>query len=185
MKKSFLLLAFLFSVLFVFSQEKHFTKTGIIVFDSDAPLEKIRAENTRVASVFDVSTGQIEFSLLIRSFEFKKALMQEHFNEEYMESDKFPKAIFKGNIEDISKVNFSKDGEYTVKVVGNLTMHGETNPVETTATFKVLKGKVSAKSSLDVKLTDYKVKVPSMMSKNIAETIEINVTIPEYELLKK
>lgn len=185
MKKLGLFLMVFGLVSSVFAQDKYFTKTGIIVFDSDAPLEKIRAENTRVASVLDVASGQIEFSLLIRSFEFKKALMQEHFNEEYMESDKFPKAVFKGNIEDISKVNFAKDGEYKVNVKGSLTMHGETNPVETTATFKVLKGKVSAISSFDVKLAEYKVKVPSMMSKNIAETIEINVTIPEYEILKK
>lgn len=175
----------IFTSSFVFSQEKYFTKTGVIVFESDAPLEEIKAVNRRVVSIFDASTGQMEFSLLIRSFEFKKALMQEHFNEEYMESDKFPKSEFKGKIKNIDEIDFNKDGEYPVNVVGKLTMHGETNEVETEGVFTVKNGKISATAKFSVLVDDYKIKIPSLMAKNIAEEIEITITIPKYELLKK
>ena len=185
MKKFTLILLLFLSTTVVFAQNKYFTKTGIIIFESDAPLEEIKAENRRVVSIFDDSTGQIEFSLLIRSFEFKKALMQEHFNEEYMESDKYPKSEFKGKILNIDEVDFNKDGEYTVKVSGKLTMHGETNDVETNGVFIVKNGEISANAKFSVLVEDYKIKIPSLMAKNIAEEIDITITIPKYELLKK
>lgn len=185
MKKFTLILLLFLSTSVGFSQSKYFTKTGIIVFDSDTPLEEIKAENRRVVSIFDASNGQMEFSLLIRSFEFKKALMQEHFNEEYMESDKFPKALFKGQISNIEEVNFDKNGEYQVKVFGKLTMHGETNDEETNGVFVVKNGEISASAKFTVLVEDYKIKIPSLMAKKIAEEIEITITIPKYELLKK
>jgi hypothetical protein len=185
MKSLILFFTFIFLASISSAQEKFYTKSGIIIFESDAPLEKIRAENRRVVSVFDKESGQIEFSLLIRSFEFKKALMQEHFNEEYMESDKFPKAVFKGNVENPSSLNFKKDGVYPVKVSGSLTMHGVTNSISTEAKFIVKNGKVSAEANFSVKVADYEIKIPSLMARNIAEVIEIKVLIPEYEPLKK
>jgi polyisoprenoid-binding protein YceI len=176
----------LFAVSLIASaQERYFTKSGVVIFESDAPLEKIKAENRRVVSVVDFSAGQIEFSLLIRSFEFKKALMQEHFNEEFMESDKFPKAVFKGKIHQPESVNLKKDGRYEVTVSGELTMHGVTNNVTTQAFFSVKNGKLSAESTFTVKVADYNIKIPSLMTKNIAEEIQINVSIPQYEILQK
>lgn len=167
------------------AQTRYFTKSGVIVFESDAPLEKITATNKRVATVLDTETGQLEFSALIRLFEFKKALMQEHFNEEYMESHKYPNAVFKGRIADFENINLNLDGTYNVKVEGELTMHGVTNTIVTDAQIVRKNGKLSASSSFSVKLVDYQIKVPSLMFKNIAEVIDIKVTIPEYELLKK
>ena len=79
-----------------FTQNRYFTKSGNIVFNAGTMLEDIEGVTNTSSSVFDANTGQIEFAVLIKGFEFKRALMQEHFNENYLESDKFPKSIFKG-----------------------------------------------------------------------------------------
>ena len=164
--------------------QKYFTKKGNISFYSDAPMEKIEAHNRRVTSVIDLASGAIEFSVLIRSFEFEKALMQEHFNENYMESGKFPKSTFKGNITNLKEIDFTKDGEYKANVEGKLTMHGVTKEVKTSATFTVKGGVISAKAEFEVALKDYDIKVPSMVVKNIAEVIKVVVDIKEYEIYK-
>ena len=93
----------------VFAQ-KYITKNGKINFYSDAPMEKIEAKNNEVKAALDASTGDIVFQVLITSFEFKQALMQEHFNENYMESPKFPNSTFKGKINNLKDINFSKNG---------------------------------------------------------------------------
>src|SRR5918993_1157917 len=113
---------------FAFAQ-RVYTKNGNISFFSKSPLEDITARNNEVMSVIDQKTGDIQFSVLIKSFRFKKSLMEDHFNESYMESDKYPKAAFKGMIADISQVDFSRDGHYPVMVNGDLTIHGITNKV--------------------------------------------------------
>ena len=113
--------------------QKYFTKNGKINFDatSASSPEKIEGVNRTVTCVVDTKTGNIQFAVLMKGFEFERALMEEHFNENYVESDKFPKAEFKGTIDNNDKVNYTKDGTYTVKVKGKLTMHGETKDVET------------------------------------------------------
>src|SRR5690606_29851446 len=103
---------------------KYLTRSGKVTFFSSTPLEAIEAFNNEAASVMDAKTGDIVFQVPIRSFKFENALMQEHFNENYLESSKYPKAEFKGKITDINKVNFSKDGTYNVTSKGNLTIHG-------------------------------------------------------------
>lgn len=167
------------------TQGKIFTKKGKIKFESEAQKEDIQAVNRRVVSAIDTKSGAIEFSVLIRSFEFEKALMQEHFNEEYMESSKYPKATFKGKITNIDEINFQKDGTYKAKVKGKLTIHGVTKEVSSIAVFKVSDGKISAKSNFSVKVEDYNIEVPSMMSENIAEVIDVYVSISKYEEYKK
>ena len=155
--------------------QKYFSKTGKISFVSDAPVEKIEATNTSASTVIDASTGNMEWAVLIQGFKFDKALMQEHFNENYMESGKYPKATFKGKIENISVVNFSKDGTYNVNVVGNLEIHGVSKPVTATGTIKVTKGVVSATSNFSVKLEDYKIEIPKVVGDNIAKSVDITV----------
>src|SRR5437868_4715809 len=90
--------------------QKVYTKNGNISFFSKSPIENISANNNQVMSVLSVPTGEMQFSVLIKSFHFEKALMEEHFNENYLESNKFPKAIFKGAVLDMSKINLAKDG---------------------------------------------------------------------------
>jgi hypothetical protein len=168
----------------LFSQ-KYFTKKAHVSFYSKAEKENIEAHNKRGASIFDLETGQFEFSVLIRSFEFEKALMQEHFNEEYMESHKYPKAVFKGNILDFQNLDFSREGTIPVKIKGDLTMHGETNTIEVSGEFVVKNGEISAYSNFDVALKDYQIKVPSLVTQNIAEIITIKIAIENYEPFKK
>jgi len=101
--------------------------------------------------------------------------MEEHFNENYMESDKYPKAIFKGAVADISKVNFTKDGSYPVAVSGDLTIHGVTNKVSVPGTITVKGGVASAAASFAVRPADYKISIPKLVKDNIAESINITV----------
>ena len=155
--------------------QKVYTKNGSISFFSKSPLENITAENNQVMSVLNTQTGEMQFSVLIKGFHFEKALMEEHFNENYMESTKYPKATFKGNVTDMSKVNLAKDGSYDVTVSGDLNIHGVTNKVSVPGTIVVKGGKVSANSKFIVKLADYKISVPKVVKDNIAENIEISV----------
>jgi len=101
--------------------------------------------------------------------------MQEHFNENYLESDKFPKAEFKGTITNNSTVNYAKDGDYTVTVKGKLTLHGETRDVESPGKISVKGGKVAATASFSAVLGDYKVDVPTLVSDKVGKTAKITV----------
>ena len=155
--------------------QKYFTKTGKISFYSKTPIEEIEAESNSASTVFDMESGKIQWAVLIKSFEFEKALMQEHFNENYMESSKFPKASFKGNIIGFEKLDLGTDGTHELDIVGVLTIHGVTNDVETTASFKIENGEILASSKLNILIADYQIEVPSVVSKNIAEKIDINI----------
>ena len=174
----FLILATLFSAS-TFAQTQ-ITRSGKVQFYSDAKLEKIKAVTNEAKSILNTSTGDLAFELENVGFKFENALMQEHFNENYMESKKFPKSTFKGKIADLSKVNFTQDGTYDVTVAGDLTMHGVTNKVSTPGTITVKAGKISAKAIFDVKLADYKIAVPTAVFQKIAETVKITVNC-KYE----
>jgi hypothetical protein len=167
-----------------FSQDKYFTKTGKIFFDAGTGIEDISATNKSTTSVIDIKTGQLAFETLIKGFEFKNQLMQDHFNENYMESEKLPKSIFKGNIENINKVNFKKDGSYSATIKGKLELHGVTKDVTTKATIKVTKGEISAICSFDVNLEDYKINIPSIAKEKLSSTAKIKVEC-NYAALKK
>jgi hypothetical protein len=166
------------------SAQTYITRNGRITFFSKAPVENIEANNNEVTSILDTKKGELAFSALIKSFKFSKALMEEHFNENYMESNTFPKANFKGTITDLSKVNFSKDGTYPVTVKGDLTIHGVTKNVEVPGTIAVSQGKISASSKFNVKVKDYNIKIPNTVVNNVSETINITVDC-KYEPFKK
>ena len=155
--------------------QKYFSKTGKISFYSDAPMEKIEATNTTASTVLDISTGNIEWAVLIQGFKFEKALMQEHFNENYMESGTYPKAKFKGKIDNLSSVNFKKDGTYNVNVSGNMEIHGVTKPVSATGVITVKGGNISAKSKFSVPVADYGIEIPKVVAENIAKNVDIMV----------
>jgi YceI-like domain len=167
------------------AQTRYFTKTGKITFYSKSPMENIEAVNNKVVSVWDVASGQIEFNVLMKGFEFEKALMQEHFNENYVESDKYPKAVFKGIIENSNALDLTADHSVSVKVNGNLTIHGETRPVNTTALITVKNKAISAATSFVIILADYKISIPSLVADKINKKITINVNIPDYRLVAK
>jgi hypothetical protein len=164
--------------------QKLFTKSAKISFFSKTPMENISAVNSKAVSVWDLSSGQIEFSVLIKGFEFERALMQEHFNENYMESDSYPKATFKGVVENSAVLTFTKDNTYKVKVNGSLTMHGVTKPLSIPATVVVKGGTVSASAVFTVAAEDYKIKIPSIVAEKISKQITVNIDVPSYQNLK-
>lgn len=177
MKKTIITLAIIaFNTLQLAAQDKYFTKTGTIFFEcTKSPLEKIEATNSSTTCVVDSKTANMQFAVQMKGFEFKRALMQEHFNENYVESHKFPKAEFKGLIANNSDINYAKDGEYTAKVKGKLTLHGETRDVETSGKISVKGGKVSVLANFQILLSDYKVSIPSVVSDKISNTVNIKV----------
>ena len=174
------------AILFAFgtTAQTYITRSGRVTFFSKAPVENIEANNNEVTSILDTKKGEFAFSALIKSFKFSKALMEEHFNENYMESNTFPKANFKGTITDLGKVNFAADGTYPVNVKGDLTIHGVTKNIEVPGTITVSQGKISASSKFNVKVKDYNIKIPTAVVNNIAETISITVDC-KYEPFKK
>ncbi|MBR9860267.1 YceI family protein [bacterium] len=172
------------SLLLVFSfgfkqddTKKYYSSTGDIHFFSHTEIEDIEADNHKVKTAFLPSTGAIQFSVLIKDFEFEKALMQEHFNENYMESTKYPKSTYSGEILDVKSINFDKDGTYTSKVKGNLTIKDVTKEIETVGTFKVKGDVVNAKASFNINPEDYNIEIPSMVSNKISRDIKITIDV--------
>jgi len=155
--------------------DKYLTKTGKISFYSDAPLEKIEAHNRAVGVLLNTENSALNFSVLIKSFVFQKKLMQEHFNENYLESNKYPKAKFDGTISNLSSINFEKDGSYKAQVSGKLTIHGVTRTVTETGNIIIRNGQTSLKASFNISLTDYKVKIPSAVKDKISNTVKIDI----------
>jgi polyisoprenoid-binding protein YceI len=162
------------------AQTKYMTRTGHISFLSDAPKEKIEAQNYQVSSIL-TSTGDILFKVPIKSFEFKQALMQDHFNENYMESDKFPQASFKGKILNMDKLDLTKDGTQTIDVEGDLSMHGVTKKISTKANFEVKVGKINASTTFPLTLKDFNIITPN--KEKLAETVMVKADL-NYELSK-
>lgn len=149
------------------------SKETNITFFSSAPLEDIEAKSSLAASAINIKTGDIIFRVKNTSFQFDKKLMQEHFNENYMESDKYPLSEFKGKIEGIEKL--SQEGTYTLNVSGMLQIHGVTKPYTTAAQFHIKNGAIQATANFPVKLADHKITIPSIVGKKIAETVKIKV----------
>lgn len=151
--------------------QKFVSDQSNIRFYSSAPIEDIEAINEKAKSVIDLSNGQVVFSVDIEGFQFEKALMQEHFNENYLESEKYPKSTFKGQIEDWNNIQ----GAQEVKVTGDLMIHGITKKVVLGGTIDVSENKVEVESVFIVKLVDYKIKIPKAVFYSIAEEIEVTV----------
>ncbi|MGI8893122.1 MAG: YceI family protein [Bacteroidia bacterium] len=166
------------------AQGKFFTRNGYIKFYSEATMENIEAHNRQVTSFLDTETGEFAFSVLMKSFQFEKALMQEHFNENYVESDKYPKSTFKGKISNPEVINYKKDGVYNVQVDGDLTIHGVTKKVSTDGTIEVNGGKIIAKSKFPVAVADYNISIPAVVRDNIAKEVEVTVEMA-YEPYKQ
>jgi len=157
--------------------QKYMTRNGFIGFYSHTPIEDIKAVNNQVASVLDITSGDLVFQVIIRSFHFEKALMEEHFNENYMESEKYPNAIFKGKITNISAVNFSKIGTYEATVEGDLTIHNVTNKISTKGTIEIVTGGINATSKFNIVPEDYKITIPWIIRDKINKTLEVTVTM--------
>lgn len=166
------LLVFMCCHSILFSQEKYLTKQGDISFYSHTPVEDIKAENKQVLSIIDLSGGEIAISILMKSFVFEKALMQEHFNENYVESDKFPKATFAGNIQNLEELLSGEN--HIAEIDGKLTIHGITKPVRIEAKTDLEEKKVVLTGKFMITVADYDIKIPAIVRNNIAKEVEVS-----------
>jgi hypothetical protein len=157
------------------AQTRYMDRAGKASFFSEAPLENIEAHSDQALYILDTSTGEVAASMLMKSFRFKKALMQEHFNEKYVESDKYPKATFEGKITNFSEINLTQNGTYTANVTGEITIHGETRPLETQVELVVRDNTIAASSTFPLRVKDFKITIPSLVARNIAEVIEVHL----------
>lgn len=172
MKVSILFLVMTIFVVHVDAQ-KFVCKNGDVSFFSKTPVEDIDA-NTKVAMILlDTSTGKVNTKMLIKLFMFKNRLMQDHFNENYMESDKYPYAILDAKI--MEPVPYYKDGSYNVTLEGFMEIHGVKKPVKINGVINVKGGVISSKSEFMVKLKDYKIDIPKIVVKSIAEEVKVTV----------
>jgi hypothetical protein len=153
----------------------YYTKNGKISFFSRTSLENISADNNQVISVINTANGVLEFSALNNAFHFPKAKMEDDFNDNYIESAKYAKSTFKGNISDFSGISSLKDGSYKVNVKGDLMIHGVSKNITVPATITIKEGKISATATFKVLVKDYNIKIPSIVINKIAEDIEITV----------
>jgi polyisoprenoid-binding protein YceI len=159
-------------VTFLANAQKFTSEKSYVKFFSDAAIEDITAENTKSSSIFNETTGDVVFSIPIKEFEFAKSLMKEHFNEKYMETEQFPKSTFQGKI---SGYQSTVTGEQKATATGKLTIHGVTQDVELPGTIVNSNGTITMKAKFMVKLADYKIKIPQLLWKNIAEEVEVTV----------
>lgn len=156
---------------------KFFTRDGKIKFDATAASspEKVDALSNSATCVLDASNGNFQWAVLIKGFQFEKSLMQEHFNENYMESGKYPKATFIGKITNLNEVNFAKDGTYNAIVSGQMTIHGVTKDLTANGALTVGGGNVKINAGFSLKLADYNISIPSLVSDKVAKEAKILV----------
>jgi hypothetical protein len=159
----------------------YIAKNCEISFFSSSPLEDIEAVNKACKPIINTATNDVQMKIAISAFQFEKPLMQEHFNENYMESEKFPNAIFKGKINE--KIDWTKDGEYKVTVTGKLNIHGVEKDRTIDGVLKIKGSELTATSKFKIHIADHGIKVPSLYVQNIAEDVEVklNATLEPYK----
>ena len=151
------------------------TRAGFVGFYSKTALEDIKAENNQVYAIVDAGKQNLAFQLLLKGFVFTKELMQEHFNENYVESDKYPKAAFSGAY--TGNVQFNKDGVYQVTVKGNLSLHNVTKAIEVPATIEIKNGHLLGKTEFKLKPEDFNISIPSIVRDKIDKEMTVKVNI--------
>ena len=163
------------------SQEKYLTKSGVLNFEASVEaFEEIKASNSNVTAIFNAANGQIAALALVKGFRFKNALMEEHFNENYMDTHQYPKATFKGNL-----INFSLENLNAVEgfeLSGTLSVRGIEKSIETTVYAKEENNRIYVSGMFFVSPQDFKIKIPSIVRDKIANQIQIKI---DYELIEK
>ena len=173
------------NIILAANAQKFMTKNGFISFYSHTPMEDIKGDNNQVVGVLDISTGEMVFQALIKSFHFDRALMEEHFNENYMESDKIPKSVFKGKITNLASVDFTKNGVYNVTVEGDLTIHDVTNKISTKGTVEVISGGLNANAKFNIVPEDYKIVIPGVVKDKFDKSLEVTVAMKYTPIANK
>ena len=181
MKKIALFIFMLISVS-INSQSKYLTKTGTVNFEASVPsFEEVAAKNNSVTAILNTENGEFAALALVKAFRFKNALMEEHFNENYVESDEFPKAIFKGTISDF---DFNKLGTTQNKstINGSLTFHGVTKKIEIPLTITLIDGKINLSGNFKVLVSDFDIEIPKIVQNKLSNEVLVDFS---FELSKK
>ncbi|MEO9802815.1 MAG: YceI family protein [Reichenbachiella sp.] len=151
-------------------------RTGTASFYSEAPLEDIEAINEEVLGAIDLEKGTLAVSMFIKKFNFERSLMQEHFNENYLESDKYPKATFKGVIKDFAAINFTEAGSFEAQAEGEMEIHGVVRPLTAVVKFNVSPETLRVSTEFEVSVADHEIEIPKLVIKNIAEVVEVRAS---------
>lgn len=176
MKQYLILPAFILIFNFASAQNKLYSSSkSEISFFSKAPLEDIEAKNTRANSIINLSNRELVVRIPVAQFQFKNKLMQQHFNENYMESEKYPYATFKGKINE--ELDLSKTGVYSVSASGVLNIHGVEQERKLSGKLTVGEKSLVLEAIFEVLLVDHKIEIPKLVFKKIAEKIEVSTTI--------
>jgi len=170
MTRNYVLLCLLLPLVSLVAQEKYIARQGQVSFFSYTSVENIEATNNQVLSIIDLSKNEISISMLMRAFVFKKALMQEHFNESYIESDIYPKATFEGFIIDFDT---TLPSQQTRLVKGRVSLHGVTQEKEIKTTIETIENQLVLTGTFTMTVSNYKIKIPPIVAGNIAKTIEV------------
>lgn len=184
MKKTIIFLISFILLSFASEAQRYITKTGYIRFFSTTPMEDIEAHNRQVNAALDAATGDLVFKVLMKSFQFEKALMQEHFNENFVESDKYPNSTFKGKVTNLKDVDFTKNGKYDITIEGDLTIKDVTKKISEKGTLEINGDKVKGLSTFYTQVADWNIKVPGTVAANIAKSIRVDVDV-ELEKFNK
>lgn len=165
-------------------QSIYISKSNTVSFFAGTSVEDIDATNTKALSLLNITTGEITISIPNKEFHFKRSLMEEHFNENYMESDKYPKSEFKGKINNIEKYDLLTDGPFQVTVTGTLTVHGVAKERTLDVQVQRKDGKLQGETKFKVALADHKIDRPKILWEKMAENVDITASFI-YELYKK
>lgn len=162
--------------------QRYMTQNGVISFFSSTPVEDIEAINNQVSAVLNAENGEIASVLLMKAFNFEKALMQEHFNEKYVESEKYPKSTFKGKIVNFSDLDLSANKPNTVRIKGSLSIHGVSNEIEVEGLLTNTNGIMVLKFDFIVAVADYDIEIPGPVKEKIAKSIKIDAHFKMNEM---
>jgi len=174
MKTNLLILIFLFTTIGVFAQGKYIAKNAYISMYSSTPMEDILGESNEAVTILDSENGEIVVQALITTFHFKRALMEEHFNENYMESEKFPKTKFKGKIEGFDKAMLNGP-VVEIKITGTLNIHGVDKNITVPGTIGIESGKLLGNAKFKVTPEEFGISIPSVVREKIAKEMTITV----------
>jgi polyisoprenoid-binding protein YceI len=164
----------------LFGKNLYFTRSGSVSFFSSTPIEDIKAKNDQVTCVLDAESGQASFRIPIRGFTFKNALMQEHFNENYLESEKYPNASFSGFIEGWKDTKFNAIPT-PIMISGEMTIHGIKQKIKENGTIQMKNNKIYGNATFNLFVADYGVEIPKIVRENIAKSLSIDIEL----ILKK
>jgi len=164
--------------------DKYFTRNGHIYFLSKTDIIDIDAHNRQTASFLNTKNGDMVFAVIMKLFKFDLALAEEHFNENYVESEKYPKAKFKGRIDNFDKIDVSKNAVHHVTVSGKLSLHGKTKPLKAKGTIEIKNGMIIAKSKFTLMLKDYGISIPNLVKDKVSKEIIIEIDMVYKPFIK-